>query len=58
MKTVIEHIITANCTKCSFCKTTTSKTAGDWGQKVWVKHYCTKHKDIVTHENICKDFKK
>jgi hypothetical protein len=56
--TIIQDIKTVNCPKCIFCKTTTSKTAGDWGKNVWIKHYCNKHKQKVNHETTCKDFKK
>ncbi len=52
--TPIKNIV---CPKCFFCKTETSKQSGEWGQDVWISHYCKYHNIKTDYENTCKKFK-
>jgi len=53
--TPIEEV---KCPKCIHCKTTSAKKAGEWGQNLWISHYCKLHKLKTQHNYTCKEFKR
>jgi len=41
------------CKDCHFCQITTSGQSGEWGQDVWVRHYCIMFSEKVSYDSTC-----
>lgn len=48
-----EERMIALCSLCAHCEITTSKTSGEWGQNVWIRHYCKIKQIKVSHSDGC-----